>query len=159
MDAFKSYLLTAMLASLAASLLIRISDHRFRSYLRYVAGLALLLLLTMPLTSLAEDLQSSLSEIGSYQEESVSSSQKESIDQIGGTMSTKIGDMVAVRYKIPRDAISVKLTLDLSDLSAISIYRLDLTVRVFCNSEEIQRYLSESLSCPVSVTVAEGEME
>ncbi|MBQ8287187.1 MAG: hypothetical protein IJX76_00260 [Clostridia bacterium] len=159
MEALKSYLLTAMLASLAASLLIRISDPRYRTYVRYVAGLALLLLLTIPLTSLAGDLADELSETDVTEEEQEQSAREEVIGEIGRTMSRQIGDIVAQRFALSREAITVKLTLDLSDLSAISIYRVDLTVRVMCDAQEIEHYLSESLDCPVTVTVAEGDAQ
>lgn len=160
MEALKSYLLTAMLASLVASLILRISDSRYRAYLRYVAGLALLVLLTVPLTSLAEELAEELSALESYQQEQESEPQEEIMGEIGRTMSQQIGDLVAHRYGLSRESVAVKLTLDLSDLSAITIYQVDLTIRSECNAGEIQRYLSESLDCPVAVTiVSEGDSE
>ncbi|MBQ8382466.1 MAG: hypothetical protein IJX47_04585 [Clostridia bacterium] len=157
MEALKSYLLTAMLASLAASLLLRLSDHRYRAYIRYVAGLALLLLLTVPLTSLAADLAEELSETDVIEEEQEQSTREEAVGEIGRTMSRQIGDMIAQRFALPRESISVKLTLDLTDLSAISIYRVDLTIRMACDAREIESYLSESLDCPV--TVSEGDTQ
>lgn len=159
MEALKSYLLTAMLASLASSLLIRISDPRYRTYLRYVAGLALLLLLTVPLTNLAGDLSDSLSEMDAAEEVQEENAEEQLIGEIGRTMSGQIGDLTARRFGLSRGAVSVKLTLDLTDLSAIAIYRVDLTVRAVCDANEIENYLSESLDCPVTVTVLEGEAQ
>ncbi|MGM9648285.1 MAG: hypothetical protein ACI3YH_09155 [Eubacteriales bacterium] len=159
MEALKSYLLTAMLASLASSLLIRISDPRYRTYLRYVAGLALLLLLTVPLTNLAGDLSDSLSEMDATEEVQEENAEDQLVGEIGRTMSAQIGDLTARRFGLSRGAVSVKLTLDLTDLSAIAIYRVDLTVRAVCDANEIKNYLSESLDCPVTVTVLEGEAQ
>lgn len=159
MEALKSYLLTAMLASLASSLLIRISDPRYRTYLRYVAGLALLLLLTVPLTNLAGDLSDSLSEMDATEEVQEENAEDQLVGEIGRTMSAQIGDLTARRFGLSRGAVSVKLTLDLTDLSAIAIYRVDLTVRAVCDANEIENYLSESLDCPVTVTVLEGEAQ
>ena len=159
MEALKSYLLTAMLASLASSLLIRISDPRYRTYLRYVAGLALLLLLTVPLTNLAGDLSDSLSEMDAAEEVQEENAEDQLVGEIGRTMSGQIGDLTARRFGLSRGAVSVKLTLDLTDLSAIAIYRVDLTVRAVCDANEIENYLSESLDCPVTVTVLEGEAQ
>lgn len=152
MEALKSYLLTAMLASLAASLLIRISDPRQRNYIRYIAGLTLLLLLAAPLTSLAGELAEGLEESDQSPESDHEADDKEAfIGEMGRTMSREIGDLVATRFALPRESVSVKLTLDLTDLSAIAIYRIDVTVRAECDRAAIERYLSESLNCEVSV--------
>ncbi len=152
MEALKSYLFTAMLASLAASLLIRITDVRHRSYIRYIAGLALLLLLTVPLMSLVQTLGEELHEIDLAPETDHSGDGKEEfIGNLGQTMSRQIGDLVATQFQIPREAISVKLTLDLADLSAISIYRIDVTVKADCDVESIDRFLTDSLHCDVTV--------
>ncbi|MBQ7354127.1 MAG: hypothetical protein IJW62_01245 [Clostridia bacterium] len=159
MEALKSYLLTAMLSSLAASLILRIADPRFRVYIRYVAGLALLLMLTLPLFSLAGELTDSLSAPDSEHEITEPSAQEELVGEIGRAMSDQIGDLVAARYRLSRDAVSVKLTLDLADLSAITIYRLELTIRESCDGAAIERYLSASLECPVRVNVLEGDTE
>ena len=153
MEALKSYLLIAMLASLASSLLIRISDPRHKSYLRYIAGLALLLLVVTPLTTLAQDfgnvLSDSLPPTATEEEENEPQAY---IGEIGRTMSSQIGDLVAKQFELPRDAISVKLTLDLSDLSAIEIYRIDVTVsNANCDVDIIDRYLTDTLGCEVSV--------
>ena len=153
MEALKSYLLTAMLASLASSLLIRISDPRHKSYLRYVAGLALLLLLVAPLTTLAQDLGNVLSDsLPPAATEGEENEPQAYIGEIGRTMSRQIGDLIAKQFELPRDAISVKLTLDLSDLSAIAIYRVDVTVSdASCDVDAIDRYLTDALGCEVSV--------
>ena len=158
MEALKSYLLTAMLASLASSLLIRISDPRHRTYVRYVAGLALLLLLTVPLTSLAGEFADGLSDTDVSIQETELAAQEAVIGQIGQKMSAQIGDLVAQKFALSRETVSVKLTLDLTDLSAISVYRVDVTVNAACDAKEIEAYLSESLACPVTVTgtVSEG---
>ncbi|MBO5778122.1 MAG: hypothetical protein J6R82_00995 [Clostridia bacterium] len=152
MEALKSYLLTAMLASLAASLLIRITDARHRSYIRYIAGLALLLLLTMPLLSLVQTLGEEFNDIDFTPEiENATDGREEFIGNLGQTMSRQIGDLVATQFRIPREAISVKLTLDLADLSAISIYRIDVTVKAHCDVAAVDRYLTDSLHCDVTV--------
>ena len=153
MEALKSYLVTAMLASLASSIVIRISDPRHRSYIRYIAGLALLVLLAVPLTSIARDLTDSLSDIDPPSEtQDIAGNNREFVGELGRTMSGQIGDLIASRFQLPRETISVKLTLDLSDLSAISIYRIDVTVSgTVCDVEAIDRYLSDSLNCEVSV--------
>lgn len=154
MEALKSYLFTAMLASLVAALFIRISDPRYRNYIRYVAGLALLLLLAAPLTSLAEELSKGLTDTDLPSEtEDATDDKQEFIGELGRTMSRQIGDLVANQFRLPRESISVKLTLDLADLSAISIYRVDVTVQgEQCDVEAIDRYLTDSLHCEVSVT-------
>lgn len=153
MEALKSYLVTAMLASIASSAVIRISDPRHRSYIRYISGLALLLLLAAPLTSVAKELADSLSDIetpavteDSYEDNHAF------VGELGRTMSVQIGDLVASRFHLPRESIAVKLTLDLSDLSAISIYQVDVMITgIECDMEAIDRYLTDSLNCEVDV--------
>ena len=56
MEALKGYLYTAMLAALASSVIVRISDPRHRKYIRFGAGLCLLLSLTSPLVHLTQEL-------------------------------------------------------------------------------------------------------
>lgn len=152
MEAFKSYLLTAMIAALVSSLAIRITDPRHRSYIRYIAGLILLLLLSSPLVSLAGE----FGEVLDQEAPAAAETQEDAfISEMGKTMSSQIGDLVSVRYQIPRESISVKLTLDLADLSAIEFSRVDLVIRAPCNADAIEQYLAESLNCVVEVTVEE----
>ena len=159
MEALKSYLLTAMLAALISSLLSRLADTRFRGWIRYAAGLAILLMLTAPLISLADELTDSLSELDSYKEEQQPAAQEKVVGEIGKTMSVQIGDMVSQRFGLQRDRIRVKLTLDLADISAIEIYRVEISIRSDCDKDEIEQYISEALGCPVKVTVIKGEAE
>ena len=157
MEALKSYLLTGMLASLASSLLIRISDTRYRGYIRFVAGLAVLLVLTVPLASLAEELGTAISDIDfTVPSEELTENKEEVIGQLGRTMSRQIGDWVAERFSLSRESISVKLTLDLADLSAISIYSIEVTVLAECDEKKIEQYLSEALQCEGKITVIES---
>lgn len=150
MEALKSYLYVSMLAALVSSVILRISDPRYRRYIRFGAGLCLLLMLTAPMISLT----SQLTEI-TIDAPSVSEDTKEDqlMESIGQEMCKQIGDLVASRYGIPRSNIQVKLTLDLADLSAISMVRVDLTITSACDVKAIEEYLSVSLGCPVTVTM------
>lgn len=86
---------------------------------------------------------------------SVSEDTKEDqlMESIGQEMCKQIGDLVASRYGIPRSNIQVKLTLDLADLSAISMVRVDITITSACDTKAIEEYLSVNLGCPVTVTM------
>lgn len=152
MEALKSYLLTAMLASLAASLLIRITDEGYRKYVRLIAGLALLLLLVKPLFTLADAVTDGLTDLERLPESTDDGGEQGAfIGEMGRTMSREVGDLIAKRFGLLRDTVSVKLTLDLSDLSAISIYRIEVTVTSDCDTEQIRKYLEESFDCSAEV--------
>ncbi len=158
MEALKSYLLTAMAASVAASALLRITDQRYRAYLRYVAGLCLLLVLIHPLFGLAGKLSGALSDLDGVTQPEVTAEQT-ALGEIGREMSRQIGDLIARRFSLPREAISVKLTLDLTDLSAIAIHRVELTVLTPCDANAIRLYLESSLDCEAAVTQVKGAVE
>jgi hypothetical protein len=151
MEALKSYLFTAMLASLASTILIRITDPRHRSYLRYIAGLALLLLISSPLTSLGAELGAALSDVEFSGSDKTEDDKKEFLGEMGRTMSVQIGDLIAKEFSLSRERVTVKLTLDLSDVSAIAIYRVDVSISGNCDADAIDRYLTESLNCEVTV--------
>ncbi len=152
MEALKSYLLTAMLASLAASLLIRITDEVYRKYVRLIAGLALLLLLVKPLFTLADAVTDGLNDWERLPEATDDGGEQGAfIGEMGRTMSREVGDLIARRFGLSRDTVSVKLTLDLSDLSAISIYRIEVTVTSDCDADLIREYLEESFDCSAEV--------
>lgn len=152
MEALKEYLVTAMVAALVSSLFLRVTDARYRGWIRYIAGLALLLMLAAPLVGLADELANSLADSNEYQETEGQAAEKQVVEEIGKTMSRQIGDTVAGQFHLPRERIRVKLTLDLSDLSAIALYSVDLTIAAECAPEEIEAYLSVALGCPVTVT-------
>ncbi len=151
MEALKSYLLTAMLATLAISLLLRLTDPRWRTYLRYIAGLCLLLWMSTPLLSLAGDLSDRLSAIDPPAISESDPASAPFLEEMGKTMSRKVGDLVAERFPIPRHALSVKLTLDLADPSSILIYRVEVTVYEDADCQAIEAYLADELGCPVQV--------
>ena len=150
MEALKSYLYTAMLAALVSSIVIRLCDPRHRKYVRFGAGLCLLLALTAPLLSLTDELTSF-----SIESPTISKELGENTlpGTIGQEMSVQIGDLTANRFSIPREKIRVKLTLDLSDLSAITLVRVDMVIAAVCDTEAIKTYLSDALGCPITVTV------
>ena len=153
MEALKSYLYTAMLAALVSAVIIRISEPRFRKYIRFGAGLCLLLALTAPLISLSDELMD-LADTPSF---TTSSNEEDPLmGEIGQEMSRQIGDLVANRFFVAREKVRVKLTLDVTDWSAISLVRIDLTIVGDCNIDEIEAYLSEALGCPVEVTMING---
>ena len=159
MEALKGYLVSAMVAALVSSLFLRVTDARYRGWIRYIAGLALLLMLAAPLIDLADGLSQSLADLDGYEEATGQAAEEQVVEEIGKSMSRQIGDTVAGQFHLPREKIRVKLTLDLSDLSAIGIYRVDLTVAADCSEQEIEAYLSEALGCPATVTVTKGERE
>lgn len=150
MEALKSYLYTAMLAALVSSVVIRLCDPRHRKYVRFGAGLCLLLALTSPLLTLTDDLASLAIESPTLSQEPGENSW---MGTIGQEMSVQIGDLTANRFAIPREQIRVKLTLDLSDLSAIELVRVDMVISSACDAEAIETYLSDALGCPIEVMV------
>ena len=148
MEALKSYLYIAMLAALVSAIIIRVSEPRYRKYIRFGAGLCLLLTLTGPLINLSDELieiAGTPVAITSLEEENLL------MGEIGREMSKQIGDLVSNQFSIPREKIRVKLTLDLADLSSISLVRIDLTVSSQCDTASIESYLSGALGCPVQV--------
>lgn len=151
MEALKSYLYTAMLAALASSIVIRITDPRHRKYIRFGAGLCLLLLLTAPLAELTKETM----EIADAPP-TITAPADENLwmGEIGREMSDQIGDLTASRFSIDREHIRVKLTLDLADLTAISLVQVDLTITAPCDKKAIETYLSNALGCPVTVTTS-----
>ena len=157
MEALKSYLYIAMLAALISAIIIRVSEPRYRKYIRFGAGLCLLLTLTAPLINLSDELMEfaeTPASITSVEEENLL------MGEIGREMCKQIGDLVANQFAIPREKIRVKMTLDLADLSAISVVRIDLLVCFQCDTESIESYLSGALGCPVQVeanNTEEGE--
>ena len=76
---------------------------------------------------------------------------KEFLGEMGRTMSVQIGDLIAKEFRLSRERVTVKLTLDLSDVSAIAIYRVDVSISGNCDADAIDRYLTESLNCEVTV--------
>ena len=154
MEALKSYLYIAMLAALVSAIIIRVSEPRYRKYIRFGAGLCLLLTLTAPLINLSDELKEFVetpASITSVEEENLL------IGEIGREMSKQIGDLVAKQFAIPREKIRVKLTLDITDLSAISLVRIDLKVCCRCDTMSIESYLSGALGCPVQVEMNNTE--
>ena len=154
MEALKSYLYVAMLAALVSSIVIRISEPRYRKYIRFGAGLCLLLAVTAPLISLSDEL------VDFAEESSITAPTQEAdrlMGEIGRGMSIQIGDLVAHQFAIPRERIRVKLTLDLADLTAIAIVRVDLTISGECDAEAIEAYLSSALGCPAQVAVIDTQ--
>ena len=148
METLKSYLYTAMLAALVSSMVLRLSEPRYRKYIRFGVGLCLLLTMIMPILTVMEE----VTDIN-WEAPELTQAEGESryMDMIGQEMSNQIACVVANRYRISRDVIRVKITLDLTDLSAISLIRVDLTILCPCEGEEIQDYLTKSLDCPVEV--------
>ena len=150
MEALKSYLYTAMLAALVSSMVIRLSEPRYRKYIRFGVGLCLLLTLIMPILPVMEE----VTDINWVAPELTQAEvDGRYMDMIGQEMSNQIGDLVSGRYGISRDLIRVKITLDLTDLSAISLMEVDLTLYCPCEAKEIQDYLTTSLDCLVEVRI------
>ena len=148
MDALKSYLYTALLAALVSSIAIRLSEPRYRKFIRFVAGLGLLLTVTAPLIGLTNELASLASEPPDI---TYTEGNAQYMDAIGKEMSVQIGDMVASRYHIPREKIWVNLSLDLTDLSAISLVSVVITIDYPCNQQAISDYFTTALGCPAEV--------
>lgn len=154
MEILKRYLYTAMLAALASSIVLRISDSRYRKYIRFGAGLCLLLTLITPMLGLTGEITKLISEPPTV---TTPAGESNYMGLIGQGMSQQIGDVVAERFSIPREKIHVKLTLDLTDLSAISLIGVDLTIEYPCDSEQIRDYMQVALDCPIEVIVMTGE--
>lgn len=149
MDALRSYLSTAMLASVASAICIQITDERFRKYVKYIAGLCILLVLTMPLLSLVSEIEDIT--LNTDQKEPSLSEESDYLTLLGSQLAESIGDRVALLYELPREAIYVAITLDSADLSAIEIISIDLTLTVDCDEQAMAEALAQSFACQVNI--------
>lgn len=155
MEALRSYLTTAMLASVASAICIQLTDDRYRKYVKYVAGLGLLLTLALPLKSIvaeASDFEWSLSS----NEEASLTGNSEYIELLGSEMARSIGDRVAYLFDLPREAVYVTLTLDTSEADAIEIVSIEISVTEKCNATAIEQAVAKEFACAVEVWEVSG---
>lgn len=150
MDALRSYLTTAMLASVVSAICIRFTDERFRKYVQFVAGLCLLAVLALPLYSLVSDL-SDLELSFERSEDEATADNTAYIEQLGSQLAHSVGDRVARLYSLPREAVYVTLTLDTSDLTSIEIVSIEVSVTVDCDESMMEEGLSNEFACSVKV--------
>lgn len=150
METLRSYLTTAMLASVASAICVRLADERFQKYVKYIAGLCLLALLAKPLYSLVEAPGERSFAIESEEQEALTG-ESSYLEALGSQLSEAIGDRVARQNGIKREAIYVTLTLNTSDLSSIEITAIELVIRSECDESAIEQTLSAELGCTVSV--------
>lgn len=151
MDALRSYLTTAMVASVASAICIQLTDERFRKYVKYLAGLCMLLVLVHPLLGLISDMGDYSISVEESSEETLSGDSAY-VGLLGNQLSEAIGDRVAYIYDLSRDAVYVTLTLDTSDLSAIEIKAIDLLITEKCDGERIAQAMSAEFACTVNVS-------
>ena len=112
-----------------------------------------MLALTVPLLSLTQELTDITTNTPIFTQ---AEGENQLMGEIGREMSVQIGNMIANRFAIPRDDIQVKLTVDLADLSAISLVKVDLLIDCNCDRQAIEEYLSNALGCPVEVMVVQN---
>ncbi len=150
MDALRSYLTTAMLASVASAICIQFTDERFRKYVKFIAGLCLLAVLALPLVSLTGEIDE-LDLTFEPSEDKTQTGNLAYLDGLGSQLSRSVGDRVALLYDLPREAVYVTLTLDTADLSAIEIESIELVVRAECDADVMASALSSEFACAVEV--------
>lgn len=150
MDALRSYLTTAMLASVASAICIQFTDDRFRKYVKYLAGLCLLLVLTLPLMSLLSDIDDFELSLEESREVTLSGD-SEYINLLGSSIADSVGDRVSLLYDLPREAVYVTLTLNTADLAAIEIESIEVVVNAECDETSIEQALANEFACTVHV--------
>lgn len=150
MDALRSYLTTAMLASVASAICIQFTDERFRKYVKFIAGLCILAVLVLPLTTLVPEI-GSIDLAPLMNMEDAETDATEYLNLLGEQLARSVGDRVARRHNLPREVIYVNLALDTTDLSSIELVSIELTVTTECDEEAIERVLSDEFACEVSV--------
>lgn len=151
MDALRSYLTTAMIASVISVICIQLTDERFRKYVKYLVGLCLLLMLTRPLLSLVSEIGDARFSLSESREETLTGDSAY-LDLLGNQLCESIGDRVSIYFSLPRESIYVTMTLDTADLSALKIEAIDLHITQACDEELIAKTLSDEFACPVNVS-------
>lgn len=150
METLRSYLTTAMLASVASAICIRLADERFQKYVKYIAGLCILALLAKPLYTLVEEMSEQSFTVDMDKGEGLTA-ESGYLEALGGELSDSIGDRVARQNALPREAIYVTLTLNTADLSSIEIESIDLIIKAECDEKTIEQALSTEFACKVHV--------
>lgn len=150
MDALRSYLTTAILASVVSAICIQITEERFRKYVKFIVGLCLLSVLALPLVSLVREI-SEIDLAVEVNEGEIQNDDTAYLNLLGSQIAESIGDRIARQYDIPREAVYVTLTLDTADPTAIEIDAVEVTVTEACDEELIERSLSAELACTAHV--------
>lgn len=150
MEALRSYLTTAVLASLVSAVCIQLTDERFRKYIKYLAGLCLLSVLALPLFSLVSELGDLKISLDQSTEQSLSTDSAY-LDLLGSELSRSVGDRIAKLYGIERSAVYVTLTLDTADLTSIELLSIDVRIAAECDEQAIEQALQAEFACAVDV--------
>lgn len=150
MEALRSYLTTAILASLVSAVCIQLTDERFRKYVKYLAGLCLLSVLALPLFSLVSELGDLKISLDQSTDQSLSADSAY-LDLLGSELSRSVGDRIAKLYGIERSAVYVTLTLDTADLSSIELLSIDVRIAAECDTKAIEQALQAEFACAVDV--------
>ncbi len=154
-----------ILLSVASSVLVLLAPdgNDTKRYVKYVAGIvvaAMICTAIVPMWEAAEDFADSLMDIVAGGEASLPSEDgsdwvvKESVANI----ENGVGELIAARFSVGRDAVSVKAEVDATDKENVIITKLTVTLSgdgKYISAGGVEEYVSSLLGCETEVYYAD----
>ena len=134
-------------------------EGSIKKYIKFIVSLCVLAAILTPLIGVISSIPSvgeESSEIfGKKGEESGEYGEKQ-IEAQKAAIEAAICDIVSSKFGIDKGAVSVSITIDAQNISAIEIREIKINVKSKCNTAEIENYIGEMFYGTARVTVTEG---
>lgn len=134
-------------------------EGSIKKYIKLIVSLCVLAAILTPLIGIVSSIPSvgdEISEIFGKKEEEDGAYDEKQIEAQKAAVEAAVCDVVASKFGIDKKAISVSLTIDAQNISAIEIREIKINIKGKCNTAEIANYIGEMFYGTAKVTVTEG---
>lgn len=162
MEGFKAYAIALVTVCVCAGLVTQLApEGELKKYLRYIVSLCVLAALISPVISvfvslpeLAEKIEttsdSGFTESESYEEQLISVRKK--------AVEDSIKSLIAAKFSLPEEKISLSIEIDAKNVSAIEIKAINIVLYCQADKNGITAYVSEMFYGTAKVTVTEAAL-
>lgn len=155
---FTTVLTISLIGGIITSLLPEKSNS-LKKYIKYVIGLICTITLISPLTSVLGNittLQSNINDFfnSNFSQNAIDTSNKLILDTGIEKVSSGIKSVLINKFKIAESNIDIDIISDDTDISAIKITKIIITLKgnaTWENSESISNYLDGLISCDIEI--------
>lgn len=153
----KSWIIGIFLVTVCSAMITLMSpDGEMKKYVRLVASLSVLASIAIPLVFAASKLRYDISIENPSEIDSVSESGFDIISLSAKEIEKSVGDHVATGFSLQRDDVFVTAELDGSDMTAVEIKRVEISVPHGADIRAVKEYVSGLFNGKISVDVKEA---
>lgn len=159
MEKFSDFVVSVLTVCVISGIVIGISpEGAMKKYISYIVSLCMLAAIITPIISIFSSVPQYSGEIERIfedQNETDSDAETRLIEAQKAAVELAIRDTIVKKFGIGEDNVSVEITIDTANKSAIEIRCIDVSVAGECPSGEIKRYIEEMFYGTAKVTVSE----